>query len=32
MIINGNTQEGSENGIKKYFSGKEGAAATSPAS
>jgi len=32
MIINGNLQEGSSDGIKKYFSGKEGAEATSPAS
>jgi len=32
MIINGNMQDGASDGIKKYFSGKEGAEATSSAS
>ena len=32
MVINGNLQEGSEDGIKKYFSGKEDGTATSAAS
>ena len=32
MIINGNSQDGSSDGLKKYFSGKDGAEATSPAS
>jgi SNF family Na+-dependent transporter len=32
MIINGNLQDGAPDGIKKYFSGKEGAEATSAAS